>query len=164
MSKFASTFIVGGKVGTKNEKPGGVFVWGIGEAGVKIYRSMFSPPQPSNVELENLLFEIAKDCWTRESFGGQQEEIDWEKESMNNGYGEDKSVILPNTCRVLTSSSVNLFGVDDSIRCVQLILDVEEEFIMFYSQDWFTSDLPTLITTLSTQISFKFNPLFSILY
>ena len=43
-------------------------------------------------------------------------------------------------------------------------LDVEEECIMLDSQDWFTSDVPTLIATPSTQASFKFSPFFSILY
>jgi hypothetical protein len=56
------------------------------------------------------------------------------------------------------------FPMNGTIITVVGELDVEEECIMFYSQDWFTSDLPTLIATPSTQASFKFSPFFSILY
>lgn len=54
------------------------------------------------------------------------------------------------------------FPMNGTIITVVGELDVEEECIMLDSQDWFTSDVPTLIATPSTQASFKFSPFFSI--
>lgn len=48
------------------------------------------------------------------------------------------------------------FPMNGTIITVVGELDVEEECIMFYSQDLFTSDVPTLIATPSTQASFFF--------